>query len=271
MPFKDHFSGHAADYALARPAYPAALFDWLAAQAPGRTLAWDVATGNGQAAAGLAAHFEAVFATDASAQQIDQASAPGNVRFGVEAAEQCSLTDGSADLVSVAQALHWFDHARFYPEVHRVLRPGGLFAAWTYRLSTVSPAIDAVVWRLYEGIVGPWWPPERCHVDAGYADLPFPFREVPDPQIRMQTTHTLAQYLAYLRTWSAVRRYQAARGEDPVAVVGLSIRRSWQRQGKGGRFPAITKNWAILRKSPAGEAGLSRGRCNQFQETVDEP
>lgn len=225
--FKDHFSGHAADYALARPAYPASLFRWLAGQAPGRALAWDVATGNGQAAVGLAAHFEAVFATDASAQQIDMATGPPNVQFGVEPAERCSLADGSADLVCVAQALHWFDHARFYPEVRRVLRPGGLFAAWTYRLCTVSPGIDAVVRRLYDGIVGPYWPPERRHVDAGYASLPFPFRELPGPRIPMETSLTLAQYLAYLRTWSAVQRYRAAHGDDPVAQVEADLARAW--------------------------------------------
>jgi len=225
--FKDHFSGHAAGYAQARPAYPEALFEWLAAQAPGRALAWDVATGNGQAAADLAMHFDTVFASDASAEQIANATAPANVRFAVEPAEACSLTDGSADLICVAQALHWFDHERFYPEVRRVLRAGGMFAAWTYRLNSVTPQIDAVLLELYDGLVGPYWPPERRHIDTRYTELPFPFREITVPEIPMQTRATLPQYLAYLRTWSSVRRYLAAHGEDPVAMLEAKFARAW--------------------------------------------
>lgn len=226
-PFKDHFSGHAQAYASHRPDYPPALFAWLAESAPGRRLAWDVGTGNGQSARGLAKHFEAVHATDASARQIANATGPENVHFAVEPAESCTLPGGAADLACVAQALHWFDQGRFHEEVQRVLRPGGLFAAWTYQLSTVTPAVDGVVRELYDDLAGPYWPPERRHVEAGYADLPFPYRPLDAPPIVMRTHSTLQQYLQYLRTWSAVQRYHADRGEDPVTLLTPSLTRAW--------------------------------------------
>src|SRR5690606_31583471 len=131
MSFHDHFSGHAAGYAQARPTYPEALFDWLAAQCAQRELAWDAGCGNGQAAIALARHFARVIATEPSAEQVAQAPAHPRVEYRVEPAESPSLADASADLVTVAQAMHWFDLDRFHVGVRRVLRPGGLVAVWT--------------------------------------------------------------------------------------------------------------------------------------------
>src|SRR5687767_1259250 len=172
MSFKDHFSGHAGTYAAARPRYPAALFDWLAAQCARHGLAWDAGCGNGQATVALAAHFVRVVGTDPSAAQVAQAEARDNVEYRVEPAEAPSLDDASVDLVTVAQALHWFDLERFHAAVRRVLRPGGLVAAWTYGLSNVDARVDAHFMRLYETILGPYWPAERSHVENGYAHLP---------------------------------------------------------------------------------------------------
>jgi ubiquinone/menaquinone biosynthesis C-methylase UbiE len=227
MQFKDHFSGHAAAYATARPRYPAALFEWIAAQCPQRELVWDVGCGNGQASVALADHFEHVFASDPSATQIAAATAHPKVRYAVEPAEQCSLPDGCADLVTVAQALHWFDHARFYPEARRVLKPGGLFAAWTYERSSVSPDVDAVFAQLYLGELGAYWPPERRHIEAGYATLPFPFTERPAPVFELRCDWTLAQYLAYLSSWSAAQRFLKATGRDAVAEFAPALARAW--------------------------------------------
>ena len=225
--FKDHFSGHAEAYARARPGYPAALFSWLAAQAPGATLAWDVGAGNGQVASGLAGYFERVMATDASAQQLAEARGPDNVTFQVEAAEHCSLDDGSVDLVTVGQALHWFDLPLFYAQVRRVLRAGGLFAAWTYQLNVIAPPIDALVQRFYHEVVGPYWPPERVHVEQGYEDLPFPFAELTTPDLPLQSQLTLPAYLAYIDTWSSVRRYREARGQDPLVELAAQLAQVW--------------------------------------------
>ena len=107
--FKDHFSGHASEYAQHRPAYPDTLVQWLADTSPARDQAWDAGTGNGQAAVALAQYFQAVLATDASVQQVDQAADHPGVVFKVEVAEDCSLPDRSTDLVTVGQALHWFE------------------------------------------------------------------------------------------------------------------------------------------------------------------
>lgn len=227
MTFKDHFSGHAGAYHEARPTYPEALFDWLAAQAPARELAWDAGCGNGQASVALAARFERVHASDPSAQQIASADARANIDYRVEPAETSSLPDASADLVSVAQALHWFDHARFYAEVRRVLKPRGVIAAWSYADCSATPAVDAVKHRLYVDLTGPYWPPERRYIEEGYRTLPFPFERIDAPAFEMRVEWTLAQFLAYLRSWSATQRYLKANGVDPVALVEADLARAW--------------------------------------------
>lgn len=227
MTFKDHFSGHAEVYHEARPTYPDALFDWLAAQAPARGLAWDAGCGNGQASVALAARFARVYASDPSAPQIANAETRPNIDYHVEPAEHCALADAAADLVTVAQALHWFDPARFHTEVCRVLKPGGVFAAWAYADCRVDGAVDAVKDHLYVDLTGPYWLPERRHIEAGYRTLPFPFEEIAAPPFAMRVDWNLAQYLGYLRSWSATQRYQKDRGEDPVALVESSMRAAW--------------------------------------------
>ncbi len=225
--FKDHFSGHASVYHAARPTYPDALFDWLAAQAPTRALAWDAGCGNGQASVTLASRFARIYASDPSAAQIANAEQRPNIEYHVEAAEQCGLADASADLVSVAQALHWFDLPRFYAQAHRVLKPGGLFAAWAYSDCHVTAPIDAIKDYLYVDLTGPYWPPDRVHIDSGYRTLPFPFVEMTAPEFDMCANWTLAQFLAYLRSWSATQRYLIATGQDPVAQVESDLRHAW--------------------------------------------
>jgi SAM-dependent methyltransferase len=226
--FKDHFSGHADVYREARPTYPPVLFAWLAAQAPDRTLAWDCACGNGQATVALAAHFARVIGTDPSAAQIGNAAARPNIEYRVEPAEQATLADASASVITVAQALHWIDLDRFYSEVKRVLKPGGLFAAWTYAdVSTGDAAVDAVKDRLYNDLTGPYWPPERKHVEAAYRTLKFPFVEIDAPPFPMVASWSADHLLAYFRSWSATQRYIKARGEDPVALIEPDLRAAW--------------------------------------------
>src|SRR4051794_34674393 len=179
--FKDHFSGHAADYREFRPAYPPELFTFLASVPPGRDLAWDCGTGSGQAAVPLAEHFARVFATDASAEQIANTEPHPKVEYAVAPAEACPLPDTSADLVLVAQALHWFDHDRFYAEVRRACKPGGIFAATCYYAPSVGAEVDPVL-RQWEEFIRPHWTPERVWVDDGYRTIPFPFEELPAPR-----------------------------------------------------------------------------------------
>jgi SAM-dependent methyltransferase len=225
--FKDHFSSHAEAYARSRPGYPQELFSHLAALAPSLELAWDCATGNGQVAIGLAQHFERVIATDASAAQIEHAFAHDRIAYRVEPAEATSLDTASVDLVTVGQALHWFDLDRFYVEVRRVLRRGGAIVAWCYGRCTIAPDIDAVVDRFYAEIVGPFWPPERLFVESGYRTLPFPFERIPMPDFSMQAEWTAPELLAYLGTWSATKRFEAEQGRDPRDEIAESLSQAW--------------------------------------------
>jgi ubiquinone/menaquinone biosynthesis C-methylase UbiE len=227
MSFKDHFSGHAGDYRRFRPDYPPELFVWLAQQAPAPQQAWDCATGSGQAACALAQHFAHVIATDASAQQIENAHACDKVSYAVASAEASGLEPDSIDLVTVAQALHWFDLPRFYAEATRVLRPGGLVAAWTYNLFRLDPEVDALVDRLYAETLGGYWPFERRLVEQGYRDLPFPFVPLASPVFHMTTQWSLEHLLGYLGTWSAVRRYREMRRADPVAAIASQLAAAW--------------------------------------------
>jgi SAM-dependent methyltransferase len=225
--FKDHFSAHAAHYRDARPHYPGQLFTTLAGLATAPALAWDAGCGNGQASVALARHFEHVHASDPSAAQIASAEAHARVRYEVAPAEQCSLADHSVDLVTVAQALHWFDVPRFHAEVRRVLKPGAVIAEWCYAECSVSPAIDAVCRVLYADVLGDYWPPERAHVENGYAGLEFPFDVVSIPAMHMQVAWSLPQYLAYLGSWSALQRYRRDRGEDPLATMAGEFAHAW--------------------------------------------
>ncbi|MFZ1223225.1 MAG: class I SAM-dependent methyltransferase [Dokdonella sp.] len=227
MTFKDHFSAHAAIYRAARPDYPAALYDFLVDAAPSNERAWDAGCGNGQASVDLAARFREVIATDPSAEQIANAALRPNISYRVEAAEQSSLAAASVDLVCVAQALHWFDLARFHAEVRRVLKPRGVVAFWSYADCRVDEAVDAQKNRLYHDLTGPYWPPERALVDSGYASLPFPFERIPTPGFELHMDWTLDQYLAYLRSWSATQRYIRALDQDPVSLVESDLRVAW--------------------------------------------
>ncbi|MEW5769976.1 MAG: class I SAM-dependent methyltransferase [Pseudomonadota bacterium] len=226
--FADHFRSVSGHYAASRPGYPEALFDWLAAQCPAHELAWDCGCGSGQASAALARHFRQVVATDASAAQIAQASPHAGVEYRVAPAEASGLAAASVDLLVVAQALHWFDLARFHEEARRVLRLQGVIAVWSYGVIGLDdPALDAPVRHFYREVVGPYWPPERRHVENGYRDLPFPFDPIAAPAFAMRAEWPLDQLLGYLRSWSATARYIEARGEDPVEALAATLRPTW--------------------------------------------
>ena len=227
MGFKDHFSRQAADYGRFRPRYPPELVAYVAAQARGHGLALDVATGNGQAALALAEHFELVLASDASATQLAHAAPHPRVRYLRHAAERLPLAAGVADLLVVAQAVHWFELASFYAEARRVLQPDGLVALWAYERFHVDAAIDAAVEHFYQDVVGGYWPPERRHVESGYRSLPFPFAALPTPPFELAVDWTLERTLSYFGTWSAVDRYRAAEGRDPLPDVAAALTPLW--------------------------------------------
>ncbi|MBI2381189.1 MAG: class I SAM-dependent methyltransferase [Gammaproteobacteria bacterium] len=231
-PFHDHFSAQAGDYARYRPHYPAELFAWLAAQAPGRELAWDCATGNGQAALGLAAHFAHVHATDLSQAQLDQAPAHERVHYVRAPAEASGLAAATADLVCVAQALHWFDLPAFNAEAARVLKPGGVLAVWCYGRLAVAAELDPLLDDFYSRRLGPYWPPERVHVENAYRDLPFPFPIEPVPDFAMSADWTAEELLGYLASWSATQACRRAEGRDPLSELEPALCAAW---GEGRR------------------------------------
>ena len=228
LPFHDHFSGVANRYADFRPSYPPALFDYLATLVPRTAAVWDCACGSGQASADLAQRFDLVIATDASKEQIAAAAPRPRIEYRVALSEQSGLSDHSVGLVTVAQALHWFDLPRFYAEVNRVLAADGVIAVWSYGRTTIQDAaLDAIVQRYYSEIVGPYWPPERKVVEDGYRTLAFPFAEFAAPGFRMEVDWTLEQLLGYLGTWSATSRYVKVIGQNPLLPLAEELKPAW--------------------------------------------
>jgi SAM-dependent methyltransferase len=226
--FKDHFSPLASVYSEFRPTYPAALLDFVAGLCTGHTAVWDCACGSGQASIDLAERFERVFATDASAKQIAGARPHPRVIYSVGKAESSGLQDASVDLVTVAQAVHWFDLPRFYAEAQRVLRAGGVLALWSYGPPHVEAGeVDRPLQSFYHDTVGPYWPPERQIVDDGYRGMSFPFPEIVPPTLKMQQRWPLARLMGYVRSWSATGRYVAQHGKDPVLELEAQLAPVW--------------------------------------------
>lgn len=224
----DYFSTQAAAYAAFRPTYPRELFEFVASCAPRRDQVWDCATGSGQAALALADDFERVIATDASAKQLAHAPPHERIEYRVAPAEDSGLPDQSADAITVAQALHWFDVERFYAEAHRVLAPGGVLVVWSYNDALLDdPVLDAALQRYNGETVGSYWPAERQIVRDGYRTVPFPFERIAAPSFTLTRDWTLAELSGYLRSWSSTARYVAEHGTDPVVEFDEAISPRW--------------------------------------------
>ena len=234
--FEDHFSKQSQQYAQYRPKYPEEIYAYLASIAPGHSLAWDCGTGNGQAAIGLAKYFDRVYATDASAEQILLAYAHDKVDYHVEPAEDVSLEDSSADLVTVAVAIHWFDFDEFYREVKRVLKPDGILAAWTYNSVEISSEIDPLIWHYYRDIVGEYWPERIRYIEERYETIPFPFEEVTPPLFMMNINWNLIQLAGFLDSWSATQRYKAQKGHHPLEIIWPKLTTAWGDESEPRRI-----------------------------------
>lgn len=248
--FKDHFSATAVAYSAFRPTYPDTLFEWLATLTERHELAVDCGCGSGQASLMLARHFDKVLAVDPSAEQVANATRHERVEYLVAPAEEIPLPNSSADLVIAAQALHWFDFDRFFPEVKRICREGAVFAGFTYGLMTISEPVDEVIGHFYREILGGYWPPERRHVDEGYRSIPFPFDEITSPAFSMEAKWDLPRLIGYLGTWSAVKEYKAKNGTDPVKELQDALAAAW------GEVTEQKVSWPLVLRAGRIEAAV---------------
>ncbi len=243
MSFKDLFSTQSVDYSKYRPTYPQELFEFIALQVEDKGACWDVGTGNGQAAVELAKYFKKVIATDPSEAQINNATPKDNIEYKVCRAESSSLDNNSIDLLTVAQAYHWFDHIAFYKEVKRVTKTKAKIAIWCYGLSTVNAKVDAVYMKFYKGILDGFWPPERVHVENAYASLPFPYKNHTQHEFKLIKSWNLQDYMNYLSTWSAVQKYIKTNNKHPLDLVTDEFIKTWgnPEEKKEVTFPVILR------------------------------
>lgn len=226
MNITDYFSRQAPIYRRFRPQYPEKLFDLLSGLVKNHETAWDCATGNGQAAVALAAHFDKVFATDASSSQLEHAIPCKNVEYRFAPAEKSGLDDASIDLVTVANAVHWFNIPEFYKEVRRVAKKDAIIAVWCYEAFTVDSAPSDTFQPLYDTI-GDHWAPHLELVRNHYKTLPFPFHELETPEIEMSLNWNLEQCLGFLASWSGVQTYLENTGKDPTEFFYDQIQAKW--------------------------------------------
>ncbi len=225
--FAGAFSDVAERYAAQRPRYPARLFQILGGLAPATHTAWDCGTGNGQAAIGLSAHFEKVYATDISGEQIAQAIPHAHIDYRVAPAENSGLVDNSVDLISIAQALHWFDLPCFYKEVRRVLRRGGLIAAYGYSWFYLSVELDELTNQWLLKPVESYWSPNNRLLWDGYLTIPFPFEPVAAPPLALHLAWNLDELFSYYLTWSSARRKQAKEGDNFIVAARRAFAVAW--------------------------------------------
>lgn len=237
---KDRFSGHASQYATFRPRYPLELYDFIFNHVKTFDQAWDAGTGNGQAAEVLATKFKKVLATDISSKQIQQAVAKPNITYAV-AGERSNLPHKSVDLVTVAQAVHWFDRKTYYQEVKRVLKPGGAIALWGYGLLKISPEVDPLITEFYTNVVGPYWDPERRLIDEQLKTIEFPFHEISAPSFAMTFRWTSDELEGYLNTWSATQKFIQANSKNPVDELMERLRRMHLDETLSVKFPLFMR------------------------------
>ncbi len=227
MSFKDHFTKQAASYAKFRPDYPDELFAFLASVSSSTELAWDCATGNGQAANGLAKYFNKVIASDASEKQVLNGFKNEKIIYKVFPAENAVIESSTVDLITVAQALHWFNFEKFYSEVRRVLKKNGLLAVWTYGLVKISPEVDRITEKFDQEILKNYWPPERKLFYEKYSTIPFPFELSKTPEFKMSVDWKLENLAGFFSTWSAVQKFMEKEGSDPVDLIFGDLKKAW--------------------------------------------
>lgn len=227
MFFKDHFSSQSRDYAKYRPTYPVELFRDLADISPSCNYALDVATGNGQAAAGLLKYFNVVIAFDASKNQIAHVNKGYQIKYMVAIAEQIPVRDSSIDLITCAQAVHWFNWELFNNETSRILNKEGIIAIWGYGLPQVNKTIDEIIWNYYSNIVGKFWAKERTYVENEYNQIPFPFKLLKSHDYLINLSWRFENLIGFLNSWSATRSYINTLQKNPIQEIKNELSNAW--------------------------------------------
>lgn len=239
---KDNFTNQADKYAKYRPVYPQALYDFLLSLVDSREAAWDCGTGNGQVAVVLSVFFDRVFATDINQKQIEKAAQRPNIIYRIESAESNTFADNSFGLITVAQAIHWFNFDNFYKEVNRTARNNAIFAVIGYGLVRVDEPVNTILDKFYYNTVGPFWDKERKYLDENYATIPFPFDEIESPSLINIFDWTIDEFVGYLETWSAVQHYIKANQSDPVILVRKELEAIWPLgTTKNIQFPILLR------------------------------
>lgn len=238
---KDNFSKDSHLYAKYRPTYPSALFTYIISLLETKDQAWDCATGNGQVATQLAKEFQIVEATDISTSQVEQAPKLANIDYSIQPAEQTKFEKDQFDLITVAQAIHWFDFEKFYAEVNRTLQPNGILAVIGYGLLSISPELDLIIHHFYNDIIGAYWDEERKYIEENYETIPFSFEEIKTPKFEITYEWTAEDLLNYLNTWSAVKHYEKEKNESPLLLIQQQLKEVWGAKKRKVTFPVLLR------------------------------
>lgn len=244
---KDNFSKQASGYAVYRPHYPDEMIQYIMSNVNHTNKALDVATGNGQVAGKLAGYFSEVYGVDISQKQLENAVTAPNIYYSVARAEDLGFADGSFDLITVAQAIHWFNFDAFYKEVHRLLSPNGVFAVMGYGVFSTGGEADSVLHYLYEDILGEYWDPERRYIEENYQTIPFPFEEIEAKSFENRFSWTFDQLIGYLNTWSSVQHYINKNGKNPIHLVKTQLENLWNGGEQEVVFPLLLRIGKIRR------------------------
>jgi len=238
---KDNFSRQAAGYSKYRPHYPDEMIDYLISFVNNKSIALDIATGNGQIAYKLSVIFENVYGTDISQKQLDNAVQNSNIIYRLEPAEKTSFEDMTFDLITVAQAIHWFYFDLFYKEIYRILKPDGIFAVLGYGLFSTNPESDVILRDYYYNIIGSYWDEERKYLDNNYTTIPFPFDEIKTKSFENHFIWSFEELMGYLETWSATQHYILKNKKNPLDLISKELKISWKKNDKKVTFPLLLR------------------------------
>jgi ubiquinone/menaquinone biosynthesis C-methylase UbiE len=246
---KDLFSKQSDLYAKYRPTYPKELFDYVVSFVQSKDVAWDCATGNGQAASVLSGHFNKIIATDISAAQIDKAVKKDNIEYFIYPAESTPFADNSFDLVTVAQAYHWIKWDQFKKEVVRVCKPNAVIAIWTYYNHTTGDnRIDAIVRDFNKHVTQPYWDHERKYVEEKYETVEFDYELLSVKDFESILHWKRDDLLGYVGSWSAIQKFIKTNGYSPLPQLEDELKNIWpDDEIKKVSFPIYLKLGRVLK------------------------